>query len=86
MTTPLAEPPDRSTVLICHPGDGEPEEAWYRNDAAAIDGGYEPQHWYPLGRIMEDPPETWHFLTTDRFKGDHIVVVTATQEITPATV
>jgi hypothetical protein len=81
----LPEPPDGSTVLICHPVTGKPEEAWYRDDKAAIEGGYEPQHWYPLGRIMDDPPETWHFLTTDRAKGDLFKVVTATETITPRT-
>lgn len=82
---PMVEPPTGSTVLFCHPVTGQPEEAWYRDDPAATEAGYEPQHWYPLGRIMEDPPETWQFLTEDRFSGDRILVVTATRQITPGT-
>jgi hypothetical protein len=39
-----AEPPTGTTALFCHPSTGAPENAWYRDDQGATEGGYGDQH------------------------------------------
>lgn len=75
------EPADSAIALFCHPRTGAPEDAWYRDDDGATAGGYGDQHWYPIGRTAEDPPETWFFLTRDKHETDTVLIVTGT---TPA--
>jgi hypothetical protein len=83
ITDPFPEPPNGSVVLVGHPLDGTPEDAWLRSDASADEGGYGDKHWYPLGRYDSEYPETWHDLTEDKFDSSRLFVVTATEEIAP---
>jgi hypothetical protein len=71
----LPEPPTGSVVLFCHP-----RGAWLRDDAAAKEGGYGDQHWYPLGRIDSEYPETWSGVITAA-RGCEMRIVTATKKI-----
>jgi hypothetical protein len=82
MSASVPEPPDGSVVLFGHPTDGAPEDAWWRCDKSAAESGYGEKHWYPLGRIAEDPPETWYDLTEEPpHDSSRLFVVTAMEEI-----
>jgi hypothetical protein len=72
----LPEPRDDSIALFFHPTTGGPEDAWYRDDAAATDGDYDAQHWYPIGRTAAEPPTTWEHLTTELHTYAEVRVVT----------
>jgi hypothetical protein len=76
----LPEPPTGSVVLFCYPLDDQPEDAWLRYDAGAEEGGYGDQHWYPLGRIDSEYPETWSGVI-DAARGCEMRIVTATKKI-----
>jgi hypothetical protein len=81
----VPEPPDGAVVLVGHPLDGTPEDAWLRNDRAAQTGGYGDKHWFPLGRYDVEYPETWDHLIEEQFYASRLFVVTATAEIGNAT-
>jgi hypothetical protein len=75
-THPIAEPPDDTIALFVHPSTGRPEAAWYRDDQAALEGEYDAQHWYPIGRTDEEPPATWEHLLTELHTWAEVRLVT----------
>lgn len=77
----VPEPADGSIVILGHPNDGAPEDAWWRSDASAESSGYGDKHWYPLGRYDVEPPKTWYELTEEHDAEARLFVVTAMDEI-----
>ena len=75
-TSPITEPPNDTIALFMHPRGGGPEDAWYRDDQAALEGDYGAQHWYPIGRTAEEPPATWEHLVTELHTWAEVRVVT----------
>jgi hypothetical protein len=77
----IPEPKNRSIVVFCHPDTGDPEDAYYRDDAGARAGGYGQRNWYPVGRTSEEPPETWAQLLRDQSSYVVVLRVTAAQQL-----
>lgn len=70
--------PQPATLLVDEPEDGAlfaylmpdgeidvMQPVYLRNDQAAEEGDYGDQHWYPIGKVDDEYPETWEDVSHD---------------------